>query len=60
MIHCFDLNQIWSVVVERSSASDSSSGVVRMWVRISAWLVTALVSLSKTLNHNCFVLQMGR
>ena len=23
-------------------------------------LVTALVSLSKTLNHNCVVLQMGR
>ena len=31
-----------------------------MWVRITAWPVTALVSLSKTLNHNCFVLQMGR
>ena len=42
---------------ERSRALDSSSGVVRMWVRI---LATALVSLSKTLNHNCFVLRMGR
>ena len=31
-----------------------------MWVWIPAWPVTALVSLSKTLNHNCFVLQMGR
>ena len=49
-----------SVVAERSSALDSSSGVVRMWVRIPAWTVAALVSLSKTLNHNCFVLQMGR
>ena len=49
-----------SVVAERSSALDSSSGVVRMWVRIPAWPVAALVSLSKTLNHNCFVLRMGR
>ena len=38
-----------SVVAERSSALDSSSGVVRMWVRIPAWPVAALVSLSKTL-----------
>ena len=45
---------------ERSSALGSSSGVVRMWVRIPAWPVAALVSLSKTLNHNCFILQMGR
>ena len=51
---------LWSVVVERSSALDSSSGVARMWVRIPAWPVVALVSLSKTLNHNCFVLRMGR
>ena len=29
-------------------------------VRIPAWPVAALVSLSKTLNHNCFVLRMGR
>ena len=49
-----------SVVAERSSALDSSSGVVRMWVRIPAWPVAALVSLSKTLNCNCFVLRMGR
>ena len=49
-----------SVVAERSSALDSSSGVVRMWVRIPAWPVAALVSLSKTLKHNCFNLQMGR
>ena len=47
----------WSVVAERSSALDSSSGVARMWVRIPA---AALVSLSKTLNRNCFVLRMGR
>ena len=47
-------------MAERSSALDSSSGVVRMWVRIPAWPVAALVSLSKTLNHNCFVLRMGR
>ena len=31
-----------------------------MRVRIPAWPVAALVSLSKTLNHNCFVLWMGR
>ena len=49
-----------SVVAERSSALYSSSGVIRMWVRIPAWPVAALVSLSKTLNHNCFVLRMGR
>ena len=45
----------WRVVAERSSALDSSSGVVRMWVRIPAWPVAALASLSKTL-----VLRMGR
>ena len=40
------------VVAERSSLPDSSSGVSsRMWVRIPA---VTLVSLSKTLNHNCF------
>ena len=39
------------------SALNSSSGDVRMLVRIP---VAALVSLSKTLNHNCFVLRMGR
>ena len=47
-------------MAERSSAFSSSSGVVRMWVQIPAWPVAALVSLSKTLNHNCFVLWMGR
>ena len=47
-------------MAERSSALDSSSGVVRMWVRIPAWLVAALVSLSKTLDHNYFILRMGR
>ena len=51
---------MWSVVAERSSALDSSSGIVRMWVRIPAWPVAALVSLNKTLNHNCFVLRLGR
>ena len=46
------------VVAERSSLPDSSSGVSsRMWVRIP---VVTIVSLSKTLNHNCFVLRMGR
>ena len=49
----------WSVMAERSSVLDSSSGVVRMRVRIPAWPV-AQVSLSKTLDHNCFVLRMGR
>ena len=43
----------------RSSALDSSSDVVIMWVRILAWPVAVLVSLSKTLNHNCFILRMG-
>ena len=47
-------------MAERSSALDSSSGVVRMWVRIPVWTVAVLVYLSKTLNHNCFVLRMGR
>ena len=47
-------------MAERSSALDSSYGVVRMWIRITAWPVAALVSLSKTLNHNCFVVWMGR
>ena len=46
--------------ISYSHALDSSSGVVRMWVRILAWPVAALVSLSKTLNHNCFILWMGR
>ena len=48
------------MVAERSSALDSSSGVVRIRVRIPAWPVAELVSLSKTLNHNCFVFRMGR
>ena len=30
------LPPIWSVVAERSSALDSSSGIARMWVRIPA------------------------
>ena len=47
-------------MAERSSELDSSSGVVRMWVRIPAWPVAALVSLNKTLNLNCFILRMGR
>ena len=47
-------------MAEQSSAMDSSSGVVRMWVRIPARPVVAFVSLSKTLSHNCFVLRMGR
>ena len=49
-----------SVVAERSSVLGTSSGIVSMWVRIPAWPVAALVSLSKTLNHNCFLLRMGR
>ena len=50
------------LVAERSSALDSSSGVVRMWVQIPAWPVAALVSLSKTLIDLTiiFVLRMGR
>ena len=47
-------------MAERSSALDSSSGVVRMWVRIPDWPVATPVSLSKTLNHNCFVLLRRR
>ena len=62
--HCFKLSDAaaphaaahWN----EQQALDSSSGVVRMWVRVPAWLVAALVSLSKTLNYNCFVLRMGR
>ena len=49
-IHKFTIME-WSWP-ERSSLPDSSSGVSsRMWVRIPA---VTLVSLSKTLNHNCF------
>ena len=36
------------------------TGVARMRVRIPSWPVAALVSLRKTLNHNCSVLRMGR
>ena len=46
-------------MAERSSALGSSFGVARMWVRIPAWPVLALVSLSKILNHNCIVLRRG-
>ena len=44
-----------SSMVERFSASDSCSDgrLVRMWVRIPTATVV-LVSLSKTLDHNCF------
>ena len=48
------------VVAEWLNALDSSSGVVRMWVRIPAWPVAVLASLRKTLNLNCLVLRMGR
>ena len=54
------IQELWSVVAERSGALDLSPGVVRMWVRIPACPVAALVSLSKTLHHNCFVLRVGR
>ena len=53
-VHCVHttVHVVWSVVAERSSLPDSSSGVSsRMWVWIPA---VTLVSLSKTLNHNCF------
>ena len=55
-------NRPRSVVAERSRALDSSFGVVRMWVRIPAWTAgrgACVLVLSKTLNHNCFVLRMG-
>ena len=39
---------------------NQTSGLSRCDVRIPTWLVAVLVSLSKTLNHNCFVLRMGR
>ena len=46
---------LWSVMVERFSAFDlcSDSRVVRMWVRTPTTTV-ALMSLSKTVYHNCF------
>ena len=53
-------SKFWYTCQGISSALGSSSGVVRMWVWSPAWPVVALVSLSKTLNHNCFVLRMGR
>ena len=42
-------------MAERSRALGSSTGVANMWVRIPAWPVAVLMSLS-----NCFVLRMGR
>ena len=48
------------LVAERSSALDSSSGVALPEWEFESWPVAALVSLSKTLIHNCFVLRMGR
>ena len=45
-------SMVTSMGVSWPSLPDSSSGVSsRMWVRIPA---VTLVSLSKTLNHNCF------
>ena len=43
-------------MAERYSSLDAGSGFVRMWDRIAAWPVTALVSLTIT----CFVLRMRR
>ena len=42
------------VVAERSRVVDASSIIYRMWVRILAWSVGILVSMSKVLNHKCF------
>ena len=50
----------WSVVPERSSALDSSSDVVRMWVRIPAWPVAALVVHQQDTTTIALVLCMGR
>ena len=50
----YGLRERSKLLIKRSSALDSSSGVVRMWVRIPVWPVAALVSLSKTLNHKSF------
>ena len=49
----------WSVVAERSS-SDSSTGVVRKPECGFDSRSRHLCPLSKTLNHNCFVLRMAR
>ena len=63
-IYCENFNMVIKIkivyMLECRGRAHSSSGVVRKWVRIPAWPVAALVSLSKTLNHNCFVLRMGR
>ena len=49
------------VVAERLRPPDSSSGVSdQQSVGSSLGEVVTLVSLSKTLNHYCFVLRMGR
>ena len=55
-------HRVYSVLymAERSSALDSSYGVVRKWVRTAAWPVAALVSLSKRHLTIYFVLRMGR
>ena len=58
------------VIIHRHHSSSSECCGRVHWTRVLAlsecgfeirpWPVAALVSLSKTLNHNCFVLQMGR
>ena len=41
-LFCQKGSNVWHfksvLVIERSSALDSSSGVVKMWVRIPAWI----------------------
>ncbi len=48
---------MWRVAAERIRAPNSSSGVSD---RRGVGSVLTLVSLSKTLNHYCFILRMGR
>ena len=59
-IHMYTCRSHVGVMAERSSALDSSSGVVRMWVRIPAWPVEALKCPRARHLTNSFVLRMGR
>ena len=56
---CKNVCPMKPVVAERSSALDSSSGGLPE-CGFESWPVAALVSLSRTLYHNCFILRMER
>ena len=63
-----ELHKLWQVKVkvipvvvgETSQGDRNICGQAVYCIGLKFWPVVALVSLSKTLNHNCFVLQIGR